>query len=54
MNYMNKNKKKDLYKVETYNKLLSRIHLKIKTISRQRNNNQWCWYFNARSINWCT
>ena len=36
--------KKDLHKVETYNKLLSRIHLKIKTISRQRNNNQWCWY----------
>ena len=36
--------KKDLHKVDTYNKLLARIHMKIKTISRQRNNNQWCWY----------
>ena len=36
--------KKDLNKVETYNKLLSRIHIKIKTVSRQRIDNQWCWY----------
>ena len=36
--------KKDLTKVETYNKLLSRIHVKIKTVSRQRHNNQWCWF----------
>tara|TARA_B100000424_G_scaffold83355_1_gene62406 strand:+ start:2956 stop:3513 length:558 start_codon:yes stop_codon:yes gene_type:complete len=36
--------KKDLNKVETYNKLLARIHIKIKTVSRQRIDNQWCWY----------
>jgi len=36
--------KKDLNRVDTYNKLLSRIHIKIKTVSRQRVDNQWCWF----------
>lgn len=36
--------KQDLHKVDTYNKLLARIHVKIKTTSRQRTDNQWCWY----------
>jgi len=36
--------KKDLQKVSTYNKLLTRIHSKIKVISKQRLDNQACWY----------
>lgn len=31
-------------KVKTYQKILMRIHTRIKTISRQRNNNKFCMY----------
>tara|TARA_Y100000389_G_scaffold199899_1_gene239223 strand:- start:22 stop:579 length:558 start_codon:yes stop_codon:yes gene_type:complete len=36
--------KSDLTKLDLYNKLLNRIHIKIKTISRIHNNQQWCWF----------
>lgn len=39
-----KKKQSDIKKVSTYNKILKRIHSKIKVTSRQRNNNQCCWY----------
>jgi hypothetical protein len=35
-------KKNDLNKLEIYNKLLSKIHIKIKTASRQRNSDNFC------------
>lgn len=38
------NHQKNLQEIELYNKILNRIHLRIKTTSRQRNNNQCCWY----------
>ena len=41
--YDNK-KKTDMQKLNTYNKILNRIHKKIKVVSRQRNNMQCCWY----------
>ena len=37
-------KQTDLNKLDTYNKLLHRIHTKIKTISRKKTNEQWCWF----------
>lgn len=37
-------KKSDLTKLDLYNKLLNRIHVKIKTTSRMYNNQQWCWF----------
>ena len=37
-------KQSDIKKVSTYNKILKRIHSKIKITSRQRNNIQCCWY----------
>lgn len=36
--------KSDLTKLDLYNKLLNRIHIKIKTTSRIHNNQQWCWF----------
>jgi hypothetical protein len=37
-------KKSDLYRLEAFNKLLLKIHDKIKIISRHRNNNNICCY----------
>lgn len=34
----------DLAKLNIYNKLLGRIHTRIKTTSRQKNNNNICWF----------
>lgn len=34
----------DLHTLATYNKILGRIHHRIKTISRQLKNEQFCWY----------
>lgn len=34
----------DMSKLETYNKILNRIHTKIKTVSRFDKNSQYCWY----------
>jgi len=39
-----KKKQYDLNKLELYNKLLNRIHVKIKTTSRQKIDEQFCWY----------
>ena len=38
------NQKKNLEEIALYNKILNRIHVRIKTTSRQRNNNYSCWY----------
>lgn len=37
-------KEQDMNTVKTYNKILDRTHLKIKTASRQKFENQCCWY----------
>jgi len=34
----------DLQKLELFNKILNRIHVKIKTTSRQKIDEQFCWY----------
>ena len=34
----------DLAKLNIYNKLLNRIHTRIKTTARQKNNNNICWF----------
>tara|TARA_B100000902_G_C27095957_1_gene806280 strand:- start:250 stop:840 length:591 start_codon:yes stop_codon:yes gene_type:complete len=39
-----KKKQQDLSTLSTYNKILNRIHNKIKTISRQHAQHQYCWY----------
>jgi hypothetical protein len=39
-----KKRKQDLNKLELFNKLLNRIHVKIKTISRQKVDEQACWF----------
>ena len=39
-----KNKQQELKKLEIYNKLLLKIHNKIKIQSRIHKNDQWCWY----------
>ena len=36
--------KSDLTKLNVYNKLLNRIHTRIKTISRKKTKEQHCWY----------
>jgi hypothetical protein len=37
-------KQHDLATLTVYNKILARIHTKIKTVSRQQMENQFCWY----------
>ena len=39
-----KKKQYDLNKLELYNKILNRIHVKIKTTSRQKIDEPFCWY----------
>jgi hypothetical protein len=39
-----KKRKQDLNKLELFNKILNRIHVKIKTVSRQKNDEQVCWF----------
>jgi len=39
-----KKQQQDLNKLNLYNKLLNRIHVRIKTVSRQSINNQICWF----------
>ena len=39
-----KNKELELRKIEIYNKILLKIHNKIKLQSRINKNDQWCWY----------
>ena len=37
-------KQSDMNKLELFNKILNRIHVKIKTTSRQSKEIQYCWY----------
>jgi hypothetical protein len=39
-----KKRQQDLSKLSLFNKLLNRIHVKIKTASRQKVDEQFCWY----------
>jgi len=39
-----KKKQYDLNKLELFNKILNRIHVRIKTTSRQKINEQFCWF----------
>ena len=39
-----KKKQDDLSKLSNYKKILARIHVRIKTSSRQKKNNQHCWF----------
>ena len=39
-----KKRKIDLNKLELFNKILNRIHVKIKTVSRQKVDEQACWF----------
>jgi hypothetical protein len=39
-----KKRQQDLNKLALYNKLLNRIHIRIRTISRQKTDEQFCWY----------
>ena len=34
----------DLGKLKTYNKILNRIHIRIKTVSRQKKDSNFCWF----------
>ena len=45
-----KKKQSDLNKLEIFNKLLNRVHIRIKTISRQKIDNQTCWYLVPETI----
>ncbi len=39
-----KKRQQDLNKLALFNKMLNRIHVKIKTVSRQKIDEQFCWY----------
>jgi hypothetical protein len=39
-----KKRHQDLNKLALFNKLLNRIHVKIKTVSRQKNDEHFCWF----------
>ena len=39
-----KKRQQDLNKLALFNKLLNRIHVKIKTVSRQKLDEQFCWF----------
>jgi hypothetical protein len=45
-----KKRKQDLNKLDLFNKLLNRIHVKIKTISRQKVDEQVCWFLVPETI----
>ena len=44
MNYMKKKRQHDLTQLALFNKILNRIHIRIKTISRQSKDEQFCWF----------
>ena len=45
-----KKRKQDLNKLELFNKILNRVHVKIKTISRQKVDEQACWFLVPETI----
>ena len=45
-----KKRKQDLNKLDLFNKILNRIHVKIKTVSRQKVDEQACWFLFPETI----
>jgi hypothetical protein len=45
-----KKRQQDLNKLSLFNKILNRIHVKIKTTSRQKNDEQICWFLVPETI----
>jgi len=45
-----KKREQDLVQLELFKKMLNSVHNKIKTASRQRTNNQYCWYLVPETI----
>lgn len=45
-----KKRKQDLNKLDLFNKILNRIHVKIKTVSRQKVDEQLCWFLVPETI----
>jgi len=45
-----KKRQQDLNKLALFNKILNRIHVKIKTISRQKVDEQFCWFLVPETI----
>jgi len=45
-----KKRQQDLNKLELFNKILNRIHVKIKTVSRQKVDEQACWFLVPETI----
>jgi len=45
-----KKKQHDLVKLDLFNKMLNNVHKRIKLVSRQRINNQICWYLVPETI----
>lgn len=45
-----KKRQQDLHKLELFNKILNRIHVKIKTVSRQKVDEQACWFLVPETI----
>lgn len=45
-----KKKQHDLIKLDLFNKMLNSVHKRIKLVSRQRINNQICWYLVPETI----
>jgi hypothetical protein len=45
-----KKRQQDLNKLALFNKILNRIHVKIKTVSRQKTVDQFCWFLVPETI----
>jgi hypothetical protein len=45
-----KKRQQDLNKLALFNKILNRIHVKIKTVSRQKKDEQFCWFIVPETI----
>jgi len=45
-----KKRQQDLNKLALFNKLLNRVHVRIKTVSRQKADNQACWFLVPETI----
>ena len=45
-----KKRQQDLNKLTLFNKILNRIHVKIKTVSRQKVEDQFCWFLVPETI----
>jgi hypothetical protein len=45
-----KKRQQDLNKLALFNKILNRIHVKIKTVSRQKVDDQFCWFIVPETI----